>query len=143
MVTDPCPPLCLAGLDVWKNTMRSRWYDASLISQRLAYLREVGKSGDVYAVIYHLKAGMLRNFGGLTNPKLFEKTHVGTKVLIEEVSGGRTLPRSPNFLFFSYIDSYMISNGFYASPPYPCPLPRVPPYLVVYVVHYGDCGPAG
>lgn len=45
----------------------------------------MAKTGDVYAVIFHLKAGMLRNFGGLTNPKLFEKTNIGTKVLIEEV----------------------------------------------------------
>jgi len=105
MVTDPCPPLCLAGLDVWKNTMRSRWYDASLISQRLAYLREVGKSGDVYAVIYHLKAGMLRNFGGLTNPKLFEKTHVGTKVLIEEVSEGdpTSQPQFPILFIYRFL----------------------------------------
>jgi len=39
-------------------------------------------------MIFHLRAGMLRNFGGITTPRLFQKTHVGTKLLVEEVQFG-------------------------------------------------------
>jgi len=89
------------GYEVWKRDPTSRHYDSSLIKQRLAFLREVAKSGDVNAMMFHLRAGMLRNFSGITNPRLYQKTHTGTKVLVEDVSDPLPLPPSSTSLMLS------------------------------------------
>jgi len=56
-----------------------------LITQRLAFLKEIAQTADVFTMIFHLRAGMLRNYGGITNTHLFQATHIGTKAVIEEV----------------------------------------------------------
>jgi len=74
----------LTGAEDWKSTPASDDYDYQLIKHRLEILREIKESGDANSILFHIRAGVLRNFGGITNPKLFQRTFVGTKHLIEE-----------------------------------------------------------
>jgi len=67
--------------DEWKKDRVSPYYDYNLIQVRLDHLRE---SNDVLQMIYILRSGLLRNLGGLNDPKLFSQSYLGTKKLIED-----------------------------------------------------------
>lgn len=70
--------------DAWKDNLVSSKYDYRLIHERLKDLREARLNDDTHRVMSLLRAGMLRNFGGISNKGLFNKSFCGTKSLIEE-----------------------------------------------------------
>ncbi|KNC96423.1 hypothetical protein, variant [Spizellomyces punctatus DAOM BR117] len=72
------------GNDVWKADATSNIYDYKLIQFRLEHLAEVRDSGDVAELIYLLRSGLLRNLGGIGDPRLFSRSYLGTKSLIED-----------------------------------------------------------
>ncbi|CAO3687425.1 unnamed protein product [Umbelopsis vinacea] len=74
----------LEGNDRWKADPNSRLYDRQLIESRLRHLKQVKWKNDVNDVIYTLRGGLLRNFGGICDRKLFARSYIGTKSLIEE-----------------------------------------------------------
>ncbi|KAI3635194.1 hypothetical protein MIR68_006760 [Amoeboaphelidium protococcarum] len=59
-------------------------YDFRLISKRLSQLRKARQQNDVQMLIYRLRAGLLRNLGGITDVKLYQRSLLRTKKLIEE-----------------------------------------------------------
>lgn len=69
--------------DNWKNNLISSRYDYKLIQERLNDLQNAKSSGDYKKLLSLLRAGMLRNFGGISNKKLYNRTYIGTKILIE------------------------------------------------------------
>ncbi|KAK3813685.1 MAG: hypothetical protein JOS17DRAFT_453596 [Linnemannia elongata] len=73
----------LTGSDVWRNNHRSNVYDYSLILSRRYHLKKVRESKDISAMMYLLRSGLLRNLGGITDPRLFCHSYLGTKHLIE------------------------------------------------------------
>ncbi|KAF9902530.1 hypothetical protein BX616_001909, partial [Lobosporangium transversale] len=73
----------LTGSDVWRNNHRSNIYDYNLILSRRHHLKLVRESKDVSAMMYLLRSGLLRNLGGITDPRLFCHSYLGTKHLIE------------------------------------------------------------
>ncbi|KAF9581176.1 hypothetical protein BGW38_001906, partial [Lunasporangiospora selenospora] len=73
----------LTGSDVWRNNHRSNVYDYNLILSRRHHLKVVRDSNDVSAIMYLLRSGLLRNLGGITDPRLFVHSYLGTKHLIE------------------------------------------------------------
>lgn len=73
----------LTGSDVWRNNHRSNVYDFNLILSRRQHLKVVRESRDVSAMMYLLRSGLLRNLGGITDPRLFCHSYLGTKHLIE------------------------------------------------------------
>ncbi|KAF9957419.1 hypothetical protein BGZ72_001844 [Mortierella alpina] len=73
----------LTGSDVWRNNQRSNVYDYNLILSRRQHLKIVRESKDVSAMMYLLRSGLLRNLGGITDPRLFCHSYLGTKHLIE------------------------------------------------------------
>eukprot|EP00127_Corallochytrium_limacisporum_P004731 Clim_evm85s172 gene=Clim_evmTU85s172 len=74
----------IEGKTPWKFQMECDDYDSMLIFKRLEELREASKKKDLMQVMYLLRSGLFRNLGGMLNDKLYSKTHVGTKVLIEQ-----------------------------------------------------------
>ncbi|KAL1931435.1 hypothetical protein VTP01DRAFT_9577 [Rhizomucor pusillus] len=70
--------------DAWKAEPRSRLYDYRLIASRLRYLRQARENDDIDSMLYMLRGGLLRNFGGICDKKLFSHSCLGTKELIEE-----------------------------------------------------------
>ncbi|CAG8466845.1 11391_t:CDS:10 [Ambispora gerdemannii] len=74
----------LLGNDAWKEDPNSPFYDSELIKYRLDYLKQIRMNNDVTDMIYLLRSGLLRNLGGLNDPKLFERSYLGTKKLIED-----------------------------------------------------------
>ncbi|KAG0050770.1 hypothetical protein BGZ83_004459 [Gryganskiella cystojenkinii] len=77
----------LTGSDVWRNNHRSNVYDYNLILSRSQHLKIVRESKDVSAMMYLLRSGLLRNLGGITDPRLFCHSYLGTKHLIESYMG--------------------------------------------------------
>ncbi|KAG0208762.1 hypothetical protein BGX28_000383 [Mortierella sp. GBA30] len=73
----------LTGSDVWRNNHWSNIYDYNLILSRRQHLKLVRDSNDVSAMMYLLRSGLLRNLGGITDPRLFCHSYLGTKHLIE------------------------------------------------------------
>ncbi|KAI9138780.1 acyl transferase/acyl hydrolase/lysophospholipase [Paraphysoderma sedebokerense] len=69
--------------DAWRANPASSDYDYKLILFRLTKLRNTRESGDVLSLIYMLRSGLLRNLGGLNDPRLFSVSYAGTKNLIE------------------------------------------------------------
>ncbi|MBF0237105.1 MAG: DUF3336 domain-containing protein [SAR324 cluster bacterium] len=74
----------LEGHEEWKLNKESDDYNYKLIEKRLAQLRKHREENDIPQMIFHLREGLHRNHGNITNPKLYSQTHVGTKHLIEE-----------------------------------------------------------
>ncbi|MGK5090383.1 DUF3336 domain-containing protein [Deltaproteobacteria bacterium TL4] len=68
----------------WKNTPESSSYMYLLIQERLDKLKECYRKKDITQLTYQLREGLKRNLGNLANTKLYHKTHVGTKYLIDD-----------------------------------------------------------
>ncbi|TPX31054.1 hypothetical protein SmJEL517_g05512 [Synchytrium microbalum] len=73
----------LLGNDKWALVPESKEYDHRLIAIRLHVLQEARAKNDVDAMIYYLRSGLLRNLGGLCDAKLFGRSYLGTKKIIE------------------------------------------------------------
>ncbi|KAG9304953.1 hypothetical protein G9A89_003122 [Geosiphon pyriformis] len=77
-------------LDLWHANTYEEWarkaheLDFAFIKHRLEHLKQAREKNDVCAMIYLLRSGLLRNLGGLNDPKLFERSYLGTKKLIED-----------------------------------------------------------
>jgi hypothetical protein len=74
----------LEGAREWKRDPSSPFYDSNLIQQRVEKFRELIEHGDIQTMMFRLRVGLNRNLGGIGAPELFDRTHVGTKELIEE-----------------------------------------------------------
>ncbi|KAI9207153.1 acyl transferase/acyl hydrolase/lysophospholipase [Polychytrium aggregatum] len=74
----------ITGAEGWKAKVKSKDYDYNLIQDRLRHLREVRQRNDIRNMIYLLRSGLLRNIGGLVDVKLFRRSFIGTKKLIED-----------------------------------------------------------
>ncbi|KAL1920065.1 uncharacterized protein VTP21DRAFT_1211 [Calcarisporiella thermophila] len=72
------------GNDVWRESPASRFYDYKYIYQKLQHLKRVRENNDVDAMLYLLRSGLIRNLAGLGNPRLYSRSYLGTKNLIEE-----------------------------------------------------------
>ncbi|TPX41003.1 hypothetical protein SeMB42_g02920 [Synchytrium endobioticum] len=74
----------LQGYNKWALIPESKEYDHRLIAIRLHVLQESRARHDVEAMIYYLRSGLLRNLGGLCDARLFSRSYLGTKKLIED-----------------------------------------------------------
>lgn len=74
----------LLNNDVWKDNLITNQYDYRLIQDRLHHLKSARLSNDIVKMLSLLRAGMLRNFGGISNKSLYNRTYMGTKSLIEQ-----------------------------------------------------------
>ncbi|MGK5094866.1 DUF3336 domain-containing protein [Deltaproteobacteria bacterium TL4] len=72
------------GNDKWKEQKESQDYNYKLIELRLEQLKKCKESNDIRQMVFYLREGLHRNHGNIANPKLYSKTHVGTKQLIED-----------------------------------------------------------
>ncbi|KAI9016778.1 hypothetical protein DFJ74DRAFT_622123 [Hyaloraphidium curvatum] len=71
----------VSGAQAWRANPASPIYDHKLLFHRLVRLREA--AGDVAAMMYLLRGGLLRNLGGLADLRLYRRSLLGTKNLIE------------------------------------------------------------
>ena len=74
----------LEGKEEWKKEKESPLYDYELIEFRLNKLRDLRAKGDIHGLVLALRAGLLRNLGGLGNVNLHTYCAYGTKYLVEE-----------------------------------------------------------
>ena len=76
------------GNNKWKEKEVTRTYDYKLIKSRLQNLRAVSEAEGISSMLYLLRAGHIRNLGGIGKSNLFqEHCHIGTKSLIEDYIG--------------------------------------------------------
>lgn len=71
------------GKEKWKSNPKSHYYDYKLIQTRTDHIKTLSESGDISSTMFLLRAGLIRNLGGLTNPKLFTPCNSGTKMAIQ------------------------------------------------------------
>eukprot|EP00282_Hemiselmis_andersenii_P031482 CAMPEP_0169450772 /NCGR_PEP_ID=MMETSP1042-20121227/13335_1 /TAXON_ID=464988 /ORGANISM="Hemiselmis andersenii, Strain CCMP1180" /LENGTH=299 /DNA_ID=CAMNT_0009562625 /DNA_START=109 /DNA_END=1004 /DNA_ORIENTATION=- len=74
----------LENANDFKENPESAYYDHHLIQRRVDVFRKLLADGDIPGIVFRLRVGLTRNFGGVGHPQLYDKTHVGTKRLIEE-----------------------------------------------------------
>lgn len=67
----------IKGSDAWRSDPTSDDYDYKLISARLRHLKLARDVKDVPNMIYSLRAGLLRNLGGLSEKELFSHSLLG------------------------------------------------------------------
>ncbi|CAG8496470.1 17018_t:CDS:10 [Cetraspora pellucida] len=60
------------------------WFDKAQEMDELGHLKLVRDKNDISSMIYMLRTGLLRNLGGLNDPRLFSQSYLGTKKLIED-----------------------------------------------------------
>lgn len=79
-----------AALDIaekhslWKNDPSSIYYDHAILRNRLDHMIYLSKTKDFSKLVNLLRGILIRNFCGISNPSLYSKSHVGTKLLIEQ-----------------------------------------------------------
>lgn len=75
----------LTGSDSWRQNFTSKKYDFKLISERVAQFKAARQNGDIDMLLKLFRTGsFLRNFGGIANRQLFNRSYTGTKILIED-----------------------------------------------------------
>eukprot|EP00283_Hemiselmis_rufescens_P004916 CAMPEP_0173430848 /NCGR_PEP_ID=MMETSP1357-20121228/9163_1 /TAXON_ID=77926 /ORGANISM="Hemiselmis rufescens, Strain PCC563" /LENGTH=590 /DNA_ID=CAMNT_0014395255 /DNA_START=1 /DNA_END=1773 /DNA_ORIENTATION=+ len=74
----------LEGSNAWKAVDESPYYDSELIRQRLQEMQRSCAEQDMPAIIASLRSGLVRNLGGIGDPRLHDETHVGTKNVIRK-----------------------------------------------------------
>ena len=70
--------------DVWRETQPSKLYDYKFIRERLDALSDAQADEDAQTLVSLLRAGLVRNLGNITMPRLFNRAYGGTKVLIDQ-----------------------------------------------------------
>ncbi|KAI9884322.1 MAG: hypothetical protein M1823_003883 [Watsoniomyces obsoletus] len=73
----------LEGHEAWKADTSSPDYDVELVGARLNQLDEARLAGDVDRMIFLVRTSFTRGLGDMGNARLYRRSHVGTKVLIE------------------------------------------------------------
>lgn len=73
----------LLGRTLWRERAESTAYDYRLIGSRLYLLRQLRNAGNIFDIAYFLRSGFIRNFGGMSDMRLFSRSYIGTKYLIE------------------------------------------------------------
>lgn len=74
----------LTNMDLWRQNFVSQHYDYILINDRMEALRTARLNDDSRLVMSLLRSGMIRNFGGIAQKKLYTKSYLGTKFMIQE-----------------------------------------------------------
>lgn len=74
----------LEGNVEWKESYVSDFYNYELIYDRLMELRNAHQRSDFKTLMRSLREGLHHDLGNLGNPRLYNRSHVGTKHLIEE-----------------------------------------------------------
>ena len=74
----------LSGMQDWRAVDRTRLYDHQEIRRRHARLTALLADGDPKALLLHLNEGVHGNMGGMGAARLYHRSMLGTKHLIEE-----------------------------------------------------------
>ncbi|RLV92004.1 Lipase 3 [Spathaspora sp. JA1] len=74
----------LTNMDLWRQNFVSRHYDYVLVNDRIKVLSEARENGDARKIMSLLRSGLIRNFGGISQKRLYLKAYMGTKLKIEE-----------------------------------------------------------
>ncbi|KAK6465836.1 hypothetical protein DFJ63DRAFT_282375 [Scheffersomyces coipomensis] len=74
----------LTNMDLWRQNFISKHYDYILINDRIKLLRDARLRHDSPLIMSLLRSGLIRNFGGIAQKRLYVKSYIGTKFKIEE-----------------------------------------------------------
>ncbi|KAI5955141.1 TGL3 [Candida jiufengensis] len=74
----------LTNMDLWRQNFISKHYDYVLINERIKLLVEARENQDFQQIMSLLRSGLIRNFGGIAQKRLYLKSYMGTKFKIEE-----------------------------------------------------------
>lgn len=74
----------LTNMDVWRQNFVSKHYDYILINDRMELLRQARLDNDAPFIMSLLRSGLIRNFGGIAQKRLYTKSYLGTKLKIQE-----------------------------------------------------------
>ena len=73
------------GNDVWRRNPQSRKYDHRTIAERLTKLRRARtEEHDVQVLAHLIRSGLLRNLANVGDKQLFNRSFLGTKILIQD-----------------------------------------------------------
>ena len=70
-------------ISAWKSGLESSLFDHNLINSRLSALRAARINSDLPTLILLIRSGLLRNLGGIMDPRLYCVSFTGTKDLIQ------------------------------------------------------------
>ncbi|KAI9834664.1 MAG: hypothetical protein M1826_000066 [Phylliscum demangeonii] len=73
----------IEGHDRWKALRPSPDYDVDLVEARTRQLDEARASGDVDRMLFLIRTSLARGLGEMGNVRLYRRSHVGTKRVIE------------------------------------------------------------
>ena len=73
----------IEGNNIWKENEISDEYDYKLIRSRLNNLKSISETEGISSIMFLLRAGLIRNLGGIGKSCLYQHCHIGTKSLIE------------------------------------------------------------
>ena len=74
----------LSRNEEWKANPVSTLYDYQRIEYRLLNMRQLREARDIESLVHCLRQDLMKNLGGICDPKLYNISYIGTKHLIEE-----------------------------------------------------------
>ena len=70
--------------DIWKNNKISRLYDYEKVELRYLNMKQLRQSKNITGLVSCLRQDLMKNYGDIANPELYNHSHFGTKRLIEK-----------------------------------------------------------
>ena len=70
--------------EAWKQDANSEEFDVKLVQERLRQLDQARISCDVREMLHLVRQALARDLGGMGNIRLYKRSHIGTKDLIEK-----------------------------------------------------------
>lgn len=77
----------ITGADLWRRNFFSQRYDVTSVLEEYAVLDQALDEADAQTIVHRFSTtgpSMLRNFAGIVDKRLFTKSLIGTKLLIEQ-----------------------------------------------------------
>ena len=77
----------ITGADLWRRNFTSKRYDFNSVLEQYAVLDAALEVADANTIVQRFSTtgpAMLRNFAGIVDKRLFTKSLIGTKLLIEQ-----------------------------------------------------------
>ena len=74
----------LEGLNGWKYKVECKFYDFKRVQKAIDEMKTYREAKSVRALSHMLRQDLMKNYCNISNSDLYNKTHFGTKVLIEK-----------------------------------------------------------
>ena len=88
----------LTGADLWRYKKDTKVYSWQLIESRLENMKHLRETENIQSLVHCLRQDLMKGIGGISDPRLYNQSLVGTKKLVEDYHN--EVIRSIQFIYY-------------------------------------------